>query len=290
MATEKQIAANRLNAQKSTGPRTPEGKAKSRLNALRDGITGQIITLADEDRAIFEQLKSDFIADLKPATTLERKLAHAVAWDTWRLDRLKAVEENIYALGTAEAETIAEAENPGATLDDLDVAFAGARTFLTESRRFDVMSLYEQRMTRNLHRNLDKLHELQAERKRNYEHDKKEEVRLARFNEVCEIPIQTATTPSKNGFIFSNQEIAVAAVRERQLETVTAFLDRTPAGIKYGDMHKGLEDSMLLPVECQRPIPDNIRNKIHGVSTGSLVARRLSHPEEFNIRSRSVRH
>ena len=86
------------------------------------------------------------------------------------------------------------------------------------------------------------------------------------------------------------QEIAFSAVRERQLESVTDFLSRTPSCIKYGDMHKGLEDSMLLPTECQRPIPDNIRNKIHGVSPESLVARRLSHPEEFSIRSPGVRH
>ena len=39
MATEKQIAANILNAQKSTGPKTEEGKNKSRLNAKRDGLT-----------------------------------------------------------------------------------------------------------------------------------------------------------------------------------------------------------------------------------------------------------
>jgi len=49
MATQKQIDANRINAQKSTGPRTEEGKSKSRMNAKRDGITGQVVTLSEED-------------------------------------------------------------------------------------------------------------------------------------------------------------------------------------------------------------------------------------------------
>ena len=43
-----QLAANRANAQKSTGPRTPEGKSKSRLNAFRHGITAQVIVMPPE--------------------------------------------------------------------------------------------------------------------------------------------------------------------------------------------------------------------------------------------------
>ena len=49
MASQKQIDANRLNAQKSTGPTSEEGKNKSRLNAKRDGLTGQVITLSEDD-------------------------------------------------------------------------------------------------------------------------------------------------------------------------------------------------------------------------------------------------
>ena len=42
MSTQKQIEANRRNAQKSTGPQSPETKAKTRLNAMRDGFTGHL--------------------------------------------------------------------------------------------------------------------------------------------------------------------------------------------------------------------------------------------------------
>ena len=45
MATEKQIAANRLNAQKSTGPKTPEGRAAVRLNGVKHGLTAETLVL-----------------------------------------------------------------------------------------------------------------------------------------------------------------------------------------------------------------------------------------------------
>src|SRR5271154_6233992 len=112
MTSQKQIDANRLNAQRSTGPKSPEAKAKTRLNAMRDGITGQVITLSDEDRPIFESLKAKLIADLAPKTVMELKLANSIAWDTWRLDHLRAVEMNMYALGTQAAETTANCESP----------------------------------------------------------------------------------------------------------------------------------------------------------------------------------
>ena len=55
MASAKQVAANRKNARKSTGPRTPEGKARSRMNALRHGLAAMKNDLIGEcDRLTFE--------------------------------------------------------------------------------------------------------------------------------------------------------------------------------------------------------------------------------------------
>src|ERR1700683_4362340 len=112
MTSEKQIEANRINALSSTGPKSPESKAKTRLNALRDGITGQVTTLSEEDRPIFENLKAELIADLAPKTVMELKLASSIAWDTWRLDHLRAVEMNMYALGAQAAENFAGCDDP----------------------------------------------------------------------------------------------------------------------------------------------------------------------------------
>jgi hypothetical protein len=283
MASQNQIDANRANAQKSTGPKSLTGKATSRRNALRDGLTGQITTLSDEDRPIFEKLKAEMHADFNPQSAIERSLADAIAWDTWRLNHLRAIETNVYTLGQEEqAEEQADEEGG---FSDFDTALADARTFRAESPRFDLMSLYEQRMTRNLHRNLAALRDLQAERKRNYERDKAEEVKLARMNEINRVPIHASTWPSKNGFIFSNEEIAAAAVRQRHLETVDLRFKNVNDWVLYGELLTGGPDSFLMTREEAKAKREQERphDKIHGVSPESIAIRRLSHPEEFGI-------
>lgn len=57
MPTPKQIAANRRNAKKSTGPRTPAGKSNVRLNALKHGLTAQSVVLPFEDADAYEALQ-----------------------------------------------------------------------------------------------------------------------------------------------------------------------------------------------------------------------------------------
>jgi hypothetical protein len=57
MASDKQMRANRQNARKSTGPKTPEGKAVARLNALKHGLLSQQILLPNEDEASLMQLR-----------------------------------------------------------------------------------------------------------------------------------------------------------------------------------------------------------------------------------------
>ncbi len=66
MASEAQIAANRLNAQKSTGPRTPEGKAMMRRNPLRHGLSAASVVLFYESEAEFEQFRQDLASDFDP--------------------------------------------------------------------------------------------------------------------------------------------------------------------------------------------------------------------------------
>ena len=89
--TKKQIDANHANAKQSTGPRTAEGKARVRLNAIKHGLRAeQVVVLGGptaEDPEEFDSLLSNMLHDCKPAGALERVLVERLAVSFWRLRR-----------------------------------------------------------------------------------------------------------------------------------------------------------------------------------------------------------
>ena len=94
--TEAQIDANRENAQKSTGPRSAEGKAASSRNRLLHGLRASKHILLDEDPAEFLFLLHDHLDRFQPVGPAEEKLVLRIANDHWRLDRAFNVEAGIY--------------------------------------------------------------------------------------------------------------------------------------------------------------------------------------------------
>ncbi|MGH9583349.1 MAG: hypothetical protein ACRD4O_10470 [Bryobacteraceae bacterium] len=65
------VAANRANAQLSTGPNSLEGKAKSTLNAVKTGLTGRTVLLPADDAAAYESHVQRFMKDLEPGRPRE---------------------------------------------------------------------------------------------------------------------------------------------------------------------------------------------------------------------------
>jgi hypothetical protein len=96
MATIHQIEANRRNAQKSTGPRTPHGKAIASQNATRHGLraTSPIIPRIESPEA-WEQHRASTIAGLAPSGPLETTLAERIALILWRLGRVASYERDV---------------------------------------------------------------------------------------------------------------------------------------------------------------------------------------------------
>ena len=98
MATEDQINANRRNAQKSTGPRTAEGKAISRMAALKHGLSAsEIPVLPGENVDDFERLSMELEENLGPVGALEEELVEYLAQQLWRLRRVYRLETSVFA-------------------------------------------------------------------------------------------------------------------------------------------------------------------------------------------------
>ncbi|HUI57650.1 MAG TPA: hypothetical protein VLY04_21885 [Bryobacteraceae bacterium] len=96
MATLKQIEANRLNAQKSTGPRSVEGKAAVRMNALKSGIDAQSTIIRGENPADLETLTSEYLEAHSPVTPQERFYVDILIRSDWQMRRLTRADAQIW--------------------------------------------------------------------------------------------------------------------------------------------------------------------------------------------------
>ncbi len=97
MSTQEQLNANRKNAQSSTGPKTPEGKAASSQNAVKHGFFAKNDVISGEDLASYEDHRQDIYDEFVPLTPTEAVLTQRFASLTWRLmraDRLQTTTIN----------------------------------------------------------------------------------------------------------------------------------------------------------------------------------------------------
>jgi hypothetical protein len=186
-------------------------------SAKRDGLTAQVITLPEEDLPYFENFKDHFIADLRPEGMMEVHLAHAIAWDTWRLNHLRATEMNLFALDACSNPADSACNIDCGDRPEVHTAMSHTVTQGKELHRLALMSLYEQRLNRAIHKNLQVLRSLQAERIANFKSDLAEEANIASYNLLNDLPYKAPATRTLNGSVFSNSEILEAAERLTKL-------------------------------------------------------------------------
>jgi hypothetical protein len=95
MTSDKQLHANRANATKSPGPRSQAGKARSRLNSRKHGLTAKMLIILGEDADDFDQLRAELMAEHDPQSVLETELVERLGGILWRLRRLPSFEAAI---------------------------------------------------------------------------------------------------------------------------------------------------------------------------------------------------
>ena len=86
----KQITANKLNAQKSTGPRTEKGKAWARRNAIKHGLRSVDVITVGENPSEFEQFNQQMLKELQPVDLFSMQLVNKIVITAWNLnDQIK---------------------------------------------------------------------------------------------------------------------------------------------------------------------------------------------------------
>jgi hypothetical protein len=127
MATPAQIAANRANAQKSTGPRSAEGKSASRFNALKHGIDATSVVIPGEDPAVYDSLAADYHSRFDPQSPDELFHVETMLRADWQKRRLQKVEADLFRKLLS--------ETPGATLADALLSESPAAKLLARTQR-----------------------------------------------------------------------------------------------------------------------------------------------------------
>lgn len=153
MITEKQKKANQRNALRSTGPKTPRGKAAVAGNARKHGLSGRDAVLSEEDEELFREMLEGVFFEYRPEGALETFLAKRIAAGVWRLQRLLRVEAALFD----EPEGFFSGGSKGLGARFRSQTRHGANAFATLCR-------YESAMERGVFRAMHELQRLQATR------------------------------------------------------------------------------------------------------------------------------
>ena len=156
-----QLAANRANAQKSTGPTSEAGKANTRLNALKTGLTGQTVLLPTDDVAAYQAHTDRFFKRHAPLGDEELELVQSVADTAWRLLRIAPLESGIYAIGRLKLADLHPEQTDPAVREGL----IRTEIFLAYRKELNNIALQERRLRNQQTSDLEKLEALQKDRK-----------------------------------------------------------------------------------------------------------------------------
>jgi hypothetical protein len=189
---------NRANAQHSTGPKTEAGKKRSSLNALRHGLTGQIIVLPADDLVAYQQHVESFTDEYQPKGATESNLVQTLADTAWRQHRVSALENNLLTLGTVrEPDQLREAP------EQVQDALAIAASLDSQTRALSNLSIHGQRLSRQFEKTLALLQEIQLKREIEENHQLDQASALVQMHARKGEPYD----PADDGFVFSKRQI-----------------------------------------------------------------------------------
>ncbi len=179
MSTEAQILANRRNAQKSTGPRTMQGRAAVSQNALKHGLYARQDIISSESQADFDLYREQMLSELAPAGPMESMLAERIVSLSWRLIRAGRIQnQTIDALNVNNTSSpltkltqslffknhYQSQPSPSKPVPELALGRLAIKDF-ANSRVLDRLLMYERRIEHSLYRTLLEFQRLHLIRK-----------------------------------------------------------------------------------------------------------------------------
>ncbi|MBN1457856.1 MAG: hypothetical protein JW912_08390, partial [Sedimentisphaerales bacterium] len=180
MATQAQLLANRRNAQKSTGPRTVEGKATSAKNATKHGLFARKEVVISENQTEFDALREEMLEELGPVGAMEAILAERIVSLTWRIKRAAQMHDEvidvkikdeincsrpIFSKSLITGQPSRLSKNTKRCYDDLALGVIAKWDFQSD-RVLERLSMYERRFEASLFWTIGELKKLQDARKR----------------------------------------------------------------------------------------------------------------------------
>jgi hypothetical protein len=240
----------------STGPRTPEGKSRSRFNAFKHGLTGQILFMTPDEQAGYDQHCQGFFDVYKPVGLPERVLVQSLADNYWRLQRGQAFENALFSLDLSPRRQHDQLSDCGipplepVLRIEARSAAARALTWLDNQDSLLNLTLYVQRIERSIAKTNAALETLQTKRKA-AEHQAQEEAKaLARVEYADGNPYDPQRDfPAGGEFVFSNRQIHDLVVREDRLKVARLWQE---AGFNPGYKPK---PPYTVPTSVSEPPP-----------------------------------
>jgi hypothetical protein len=181
-SSQAKIVANWRNSQKSTGPRTPQGKSAVSQNALKHGLSTDRTVIKSENQAEFDLHQNQLLEELAPQTPIESFLAERIASVSWRLRRAENFQNRtIDALANQKTSPIAKlqqallakyAPDMQTGPEDSDPELALGRMLIKDfsnSRVLEKLLMYERRIENSFYKALFEIQRLNMIKKFNAE-------------------------------------------------------------------------------------------------------------------------
>ncbi len=254
MASEAQTNANRVNSQKSTGPRTPEGKAVVSQNAVKHGLFADETVINGEDQARFDLHHDAMVGEMWPVGVMESMLAERIVSLSWRLQRTErmqnqAIDEMIKELKPSPLQLYAQSTIPKFLREsEEDMKAPEPRLALgrvakkdwANNRVLERLMMYERRIESSMFRTMNKLKQLQVMR------------RMEKPAEE-EMPAETLATTNPKACLKKQTQFA-SAMEDAKAYARKDYDDKPRCGVTENKANSKPNNANLMPA---RPFRDS---------------------------------